>query len=522
MDQLLYDLTLVTPAQFTLCVGAVWLLYGFFISIYRLFFHPLRHVPGPKLAALTQWVETYHECFKPPGGQFMWEYQKWHEKYGPIVRISPNEVHIQDIRFYDTLYANSRHSDKLKHLEHRFNNELATFATAEHRVHRTRRAAINPFFSKRKIAQHSPNIQNIMDKLCERVKTEFLQNGNVLNLSNMWGAFNGDIVVGYCLEKSYDFIMKPDFRAEFSDAMVNLLDPVHFITQFPWMIRGFKLLPDWMITILSPSIASVHAFNEEMKDQILRAKAVHASHEKNPLVPQSLFTTLLESDLPPRELETQRLQHEAIAVIGAGIETTGYALSLGSYHILSNPSILSRLKTELNEAIPEPRQIPNVDALTQLPYLTWVVNESLRFAYGTPQRIPRLSPTPITYSTPDADYHLPARSIISMDNYTASHDAWAFPSPFEFRPERWEGNPRAPDGKPLSTYLIAFGRGTRSCVGMQLAYADIYIGLVSFFRRFECELFETERDAVDCYYDSFVPRAKPGTKGVRVKIVNAV
>ena len=138
---------------------------------------------------------------------------------GPIVRISPDEIHIQDIRFYDTLYANSRHSDKLKHLEHRFNNELATFATAEHRAHRTRRAAINPFFSKRKIAQHSPNIQKIMDKLCERVKTEFLQNGNVLNLSNMWAAFNGDVVVGYCLEKSYDFILKPNFRAEFSDAI---------------------------------------------------------------------------------------------------------------------------------------------------------------------------------------------------------------------------------------------------------------------------------------------------------------
>ena len=121
--------------------------------------------------------------------------------------------------FYDTLYSNSRHSDKLKHLEHRFNNKLAGFSTAEHSIHRMRRAAINPFFSKRKISQYSPNIQVHMDRVCQRVSSEFLANGSVLTLNNMWGAFASDIVVGYTLEKQYDFILKPDFRAEFSEAL---------------------------------------------------------------------------------------------------------------------------------------------------------------------------------------------------------------------------------------------------------------------------------------------------------------
>lgn len=135
------------------------------------------------------------------------------------MRISPNEVHIQDPTFYETLYSQARHSDKLKWLEHRFNNETSVFATSEHSIHRVRRAAINPFFSKRKIVEYSPNIQAHMDCLSKRVKTEFTANGSVLNMTNMWGAFTADIVVGYCLEKPYDFIMNPDFRAEFSDAM---------------------------------------------------------------------------------------------------------------------------------------------------------------------------------------------------------------------------------------------------------------------------------------------------------------
>lgn len=135
------------------------------------------------------------------------------------MRISPDEVHIQDPTFYETLYAQSRHSDKLKRLEHRFNNSMSSFATAEHRLHRVRRAALNPFFSRRRIAQWSPHIQRHMDRLADRVRAEYAGTDNILNMNNMWGAFTSDIVVSYCLEKPYDFIMKPDFRADFSDAM---------------------------------------------------------------------------------------------------------------------------------------------------------------------------------------------------------------------------------------------------------------------------------------------------------------
>lgn len=56
-------------------------LYLVALGIYRLYLHPLAKFPGPKLAALTHWVETYHELNKP-GGQFIWAFRKWHEQYG--------------------------------------------------------------------------------------------------------------------------------------------------------------------------------------------------------------------------------------------------------------------------------------------------------------------------------------------------------------------------------------------------------------------------------------------------------
>ncbi len=75
---------LVLSRSFTglaILVTVGFLLYLLALGIYRLYLHPLAKFPGPRLAALTQWVETYYEL-KSPGGQFIWEYQKWHEQYG--------------------------------------------------------------------------------------------------------------------------------------------------------------------------------------------------------------------------------------------------------------------------------------------------------------------------------------------------------------------------------------------------------------------------------------------------------
>ena len=53
---------------------------------------------------------------------------------------------------------------------------------------------------------------------------------------------------------------------------------------------------------------------------------------------------------------------------------------------------------------------------------------------------------------------------------------------------------------------------------MNLAYAELYIGLSTLFRHVKMELFETQRDAVDMAVDHLVQAPKAGTKGVRVLI----
>jgi cytochrome P450 len=61
--------------------------------------------------------------------------------------------------------------------------------------------------------------------------------------------------------------------------------------------------------------------------------------------------------------------------VGAGLESIRRALTVGSFHIINNPSILKRLRDELEIAIPNPDEMPPLVELKRLPYLTACIEE---------------------------------------------------------------------------------------------------------------------------------------------------
>jgi hypothetical protein len=50
------------------------------LASYRLFFHPLSRIPGPKVAALTSWWEVYENVWR--GGHLPIELKALHKTYG--------------------------------------------------------------------------------------------------------------------------------------------------------------------------------------------------------------------------------------------------------------------------------------------------------------------------------------------------------------------------------------------------------------------------------------------------------
>lgn len=63
-------------------VTATVTVYVASLVIYRLFLHPLSHIPGPKLAATTRWYEAYYDVIK--GGRYTFQIEKMHKQYGTL------------------------------------------------------------------------------------------------------------------------------------------------------------------------------------------------------------------------------------------------------------------------------------------------------------------------------------------------------------------------------------------------------------------------------------------------------
>jgi hypothetical protein len=84
-------------------IAVATLAYLVVLACYRIYFHPISHIPGPRLAAFTYWYQSYYDLW-PHSGRFLWKTAELHEQYGPIIRIGPNEVQIKDPDFYNEMY----------------------------------------------------------------------------------------------------------------------------------------------------------------------------------------------------------------------------------------------------------------------------------------------------------------------------------------------------------------------------------------------------------------------------------
>jgi cytochrome P450 len=164
-------------------------------------------------------------------------------------------------------------------------------------------------------------------------------------------------------------------------------------------------------------------------------------------------------------------------------------------------------------------------ALEQLPYLTGCVQESIRLSYGVSTRLQRIAPDEtLVFNDGKKDWLIPPSTPVGMTSVLVHHDESIFPDSKKFLPERWIGHPN------LDKYLLSFSKGTRMCIGINLAYAELYLALARMFRAYGSkdvrsegdagyfELFETTTEDVELAKDVFIPVARDGSKGVRIMV----
>jgi len=78
---------------------AALVVYVVFKTIYRLTSHPLAGFPGPKLAGVTSLYGAYYDILD---SGLVKRLPELHKKYGDIIRVQPNWLHVGSLEGYNT------------------------------------------------------------------------------------------------------------------------------------------------------------------------------------------------------------------------------------------------------------------------------------------------------------------------------------------------------------------------------------------------------------------------------------
>lgn len=251
----------------------------------------------------------------------------------------------------------------------------------------------------------------------------------------------------------------------------------------------------------------------------VKASAPESSEPLGPTGKESVYSSVLDNPmLPQEEKSLLRLEQEGALLVLAGTESPAKSLNIIFYHLLANPPILKRLRDELSTVEATASWVQ----LEKLEYLGGVIEEGNRLSFGVTARPARIANQVLTYeqseyvTTPGP---LPAKSFVippgtPMSTTTlAAHTATrVFPDPFVFNPDRWLGK----DGKERKKFQMAFGKGGRKCLGIELAKAELYLVVARLVKRFDMELWETGPKDVDFKHAFQVAMPEFGSEGIKV------
>lgn len=149
---------------------------------------------------------------------------------------------------------------------------------------------------------------------------------------------------------------------------------------------------------------------------------------------------------------------QALIFITGGTETTVTGLSFVAYNCAANPDIQDRLIEEIQKAVDKHGEV-NYDSIQDMPYLSAVIDESLRL-YPPATRGDRIC---------SQDYQLgsafiPKGAMVSFSQYVLQRDPAYWEDPDTFNPERFLN----PENITQYAYL-PFLNGPRNCLAKRFA-----------------------------------------------------
>ena len=446
-----------------LAVSVIHYVYSTLIS------SPLARVPGPKPFALTKFLLA-REDYKGTRTRTL---NALHQQYGPVVRISPNEVTFNSTSALRAIYgagSGFERTDFYRMFDAYGRKNMFSFPGVKE--HGERKKMFAHAYAK-SVMLRGENAAMIEGKvrlfldLLEREgrESEIFSTLHYFSLDNITEFLYGPFGRTACLEG-----VKTD-RALISD----IVDTAR--RTLSWYTVHFPGFTNWLYSRTGVMACVARQFYPMRKPTTYTGIRLHAMEacqafsrasmsekeaNESPLISKlwNHHSSQKENGIDKLDIAAECADH-----LLAGIDTTSDTLMFLIWS-LSRPQhrqFQERLIQEVKDIPADGLNddgLPRTDICDRLPYVDAVIKETLRLYAPLPGSEPRsLSKT----ATVDG-FVIPARTVVSISPYALHRNPDIFEDPSAFNPERWLDSQQSTE---MKKWFWAFSSGGRMCIGMQ-------------------------------------------------------
>lgn len=445
--------------------------------IYNIYFHPLSKFPGPKLWAAFQFPYLYTML----QGMIPYRIKALHDQYGPVIRISPNELSFIDPAAWKDIYLNKEFIRPKQWGSRPPGVTAHSLVSAPVEVHARFRKALAPAFSEKAIKAQEPIIGQYVDVLMTKLreKVEGCDNGKaVVNVVEWFNYTTFDIFGDLGWGQSFDGLEKQEYHPW-----------ITVILQFKALLIGMSLafypILNTLVSYVTPKSA-LAGLNLVLETS---AENVRKRLERKTDRPDMMSYILAHNEAnPSQSISEEEMMANSMALIIAGSDTLTTALTGTVNELLKKPKKLQTLVHEIRSSFKSESQIDG-QSTRRLEYLTAVLQEGLRVCPPFPDNLHRAVPRG---GAVIAGYSLPDGVSVGVPCYAAFKSRNNFSSPEDFIPERWlqqaDGTSSFTNDRRDAFY--PFSLGPHGCLGQQLAWVELRVILTRLLWNFDIQIQE--------------------------------
>lgn len=196
------------------------------------------------------------------------------------------------------------------------------------------------------------------------------------------------------------------------------------------------------------------------------------------------------------------LDAELRTLVGAGSDTTSTTIAASLYYLTRDAKALERVTTEVRSNFSNVNDILINQQIGKCEYLEGVIEETLRLNPPIPSALKRYTEAPLVIG----DIDLPANTEVAVSAWGIHHSDEHFPEASKFKPERWLAEASSKEQLAhMKAMFTPFSQGNRACIGRNMAYNEMKIGLARLFWTYDVRLApgDTTGAGTHGFYDLF-------------------